>query len=139
MVCINHLPISGSCEIGGLFSPSLLLIIAPIDFCCVMVNIYALSGTSITTSTWVANIDGHTSLNIRYIITFHMGIGRVVIRFMSIGIIVVPIGKLFCFDPYQYEGTMIGGCCSNPYVVLKCVLAPKFIVDKLIEFLIIIV
>jgi hypothetical protein len=109
MVCINHLPLGGSCglaslpefsggEIGGLLRPSLLLTITPIDFCCVAVNIYALSGRSITTSTWVVNINGHTPLNIRYIIGLHMGIGRVVIRFMFIGIIGVPIGKLFGFD-----------------------------------------
>jgi hypothetical protein len=99
-----------------------------------MVDIYALNRTSIATSTWAVIIDGHTPLNIGYIIGFHMGIGRVVIRFMFIDIIGVRIGKLYCFDPYQYEGTMIGGCCSNPYVVLKCILAPRFIVNKLIEF-----
>jgi hypothetical protein len=145
MVYINHLPLGGSCgttsfpefnggEIGGLLRPSLLLTIIPIDFCCVMVDIYALNGTSIATSTWAVIIDGHTPPNIGYIIEFHMGIGRVVIGFMFSDIIGVHIGKLFCLDPYQYEGTMIGGCCSNPYVVLKCVLTPKFIVDKLIEF-----
>jgi hypothetical protein len=75
MVCINHLPLSGSCgtpslpefnggEIGGLLHPSLLLTITPIDFYCVMVHIYALSGTSITTSTWVVGINGCTPLNI---------------------------------------------------------------------------
>jgi hypothetical protein len=69
----------------------------------------------------VVNIDGHTPLNIGYIIRFHTGIGRMVIGFMFIGIIGVPIGKLFGFDPYQYEGTMIGGCFLNPYVVFKCV------------------
>jgi len=82
----------------------------------------------------VVSINGHTPFNIGYIIGFHMGIGRVVIGFMFIGIIGVPIGKLFGFDPYQYEGTMIGGCCPNLYVVLKWVLAPKFIVHKLTEF-----
>ncbi len=81
MVHIKHPPLSGSCgitsfpkfnggEIGGLLHPSLLLTIIPIDFCCVMVDIYAVSGTSITTSTWVVNINGHTPLNIRYVITF---------------------------------------------------------------------
>jgi hypothetical protein len=82
----------------------------------------------------VVSINGHTPLNIGYIIGFHMGIGRVLIGFMFIGIIGVPIGKLFGFDPYQYVGTMIGGCCSNPYVVLKCILALRFIVNKLVEF-----
>jgi len=130
MVRINHPPLGGSCgttsfpkfsggEIGGLLCPSLLLIITPIDFCCVTVDIYALSGTSIATSTWVVSINGHTPLNIGYIIRFHMCISRVVIGFVFIGIIGVPIGELFGFGPYQYEGTMIGGYCSNPYVVLK--------------------
>jgi len=78
----------------------------------------------------MANINGHTPFNIGYIIRFHMGIGRVLIGFMFIGVIGVHVGKLFCFDPYQYEGRMIGGCCLNPYVVFKYVLAPRFIVDK---------
>lgn len=145
MVHINHPPLSGSCgiasfpkfnggEIGGLLRPSLLLNLIPIDFCCVMVDIYALSGTNIATSTWVVSINGHTPLNIGHVIKFHMGISRVVIRFVFIGIIGVPIGKLFGFDPYQYEDTMIGGCCSNPYVVLKHILAPRLIVNKLVEF-----
>jgi len=145
MVCINHLPLSGSCgttslpefnggEIGGLLRPSLLLTITPIDFCCVMVHIYALSGTSITTSTWVVGINGCTALNIGYVIIFHVGIGRMVIRFVFIGIIGVPIGKLFGFDPYQYKATMIGGCCSNLYVVFKCISTLGLIVDKLVKF-----
>jgi hypothetical protein len=145
MIHINHLPLGGSCgitsfpefsggEIGGLFCPSLLLTIIPIDFCCVMVDIYALSGTSIATSTWVVRIDGHTPFNIGYVIGFRMGIGRVVIGFVFIGIISVPIGELFGFGPYQYEATMIRGCYSNPYVVLKRISAPRLIVDKLVEF-----
>jgi hypothetical protein len=63
-----------------------------------------------------------------------MGINRAAIKFVFIGIIGVPIGKLFGFDPYQYEDTMIGGCCSNPYIVLKRILALRLIVNKLVEF-----
>jgi len=99
-----------------------------------MVHIYVLSGTSIATSTWVVGIDGHTPFNIGYVIIFHVGIGRTVIRFVFIGIIGVPIGKLFGFDPYQYEDTMIGGCCSNPYVVFKCISTIGLIVNKLVKF-----
>jgi hypothetical protein len=82
----------------------------------------------------VVSIDGHPPLNIRYIVGFPMGIGRMVIGCVFIGIIGVPIGKLFGFDPYQYEGTMIGGCCPNPYVVFKRVSTPRLIVNKLVEF-----
>jgi hypothetical protein len=63
-----------------------------------------------------------------------MGIGRMVIEFVFIGIIGVPIGKLFGFDPYQYEGTMIGGCCSNPYVIFNRILALGLTTNKLVEF-----
>jgi hypothetical protein len=145
MVNINHPPLGGSCgiasfsefsggEVGRLFRPSLLLTIIPIDFCCVTIDIYALNGTSIATSTWVVHIDGHPPLNIGYVIGFHIGIGRVVIKFVFISIIGIPIGKLFGFDPYQYEGIMVVGCCSNPYVVFKHISTPRLIVDKLVEF-----
>jgi hypothetical protein len=141
MVCINHTPLGGSSgttsfleisggEIGGLLHPLLFLTITSIDFCCVTVDIYALNGTSIATSTWVVGIDGHTPLDIGSVIGFHVGIGRTVIGFVFIGIIGVPIGKLFGFNPYQYEDTMIGGCCSNPYVVLNRVLAHGLIINK---------
>jgi len=39
------------------------------------------------------------------------------------------------FDPYQYEGIMIGVCyCSSLFIVLKCFLTLRLIVDKIIEF-----
>jgi hypothetical protein len=58
--------------------------------------------------------------------------------FMLINIINVPIGKAYGFHPYKYGGTTIGGCCFlNLSIVLKCLLAFRFIVDKLIEVTII--
>lgn len=45
------------------------------------------------------NVDGHTPPTMEYVIGFHMGISKVVIRFVLIGIIDVPIGKAYEFNP----------------------------------------
>jgi hypothetical protein len=46
----------------------------------------------------VDNVDGHTPLTMEYVIGFHMGIGKVVVGFVFIGIIDVPIGKTYGFN-----------------------------------------
>jgi hypothetical protein len=102
----HHIPLSGSCgiaspfefgggEISGLFCPSPPPTITLVDLCCVTVDICALSGIGITTCIWVVGTDGHTPFDIRYVITFHMGISKVVIMFVPIDIIDVPSGKTY--------------------------------------------
>jgi hypothetical protein len=46
----------------------------------------------------VDSVDGHTPPTMEYVIGFHMGIGKVIIRFVLIGIIDVPIGKTYGFN-----------------------------------------
>jgi hypothetical protein len=102
----DHPPLGGSCgttlpfefgggEINGLFCPSPPPTITLVDLCCVTINICALSGTSIATCIWVVGTNGHTHSDIRYVIKFHMGIGKVVIMFVLIGIVGVPSGKTY--------------------------------------------
>jgi hypothetical protein len=86
----------------------------------------------------VVGTDGCTTLFMEYVIGFHMGIGKVTIAFVLINIIGFPIGKTYGWDPYQYRGTIVGGCFSSiSVVVLKCFSTLGFIIDRLVDFTII--
>ncbi len=81
----------------------------------------------------MVGIDGHVPFIMEHIIEFQMGIGKV---YVFIGIIDVPIGKTYGFDPNQYGGTTIKNCCySILVIVLKRFSTLGFTIDKSVEFI----